>query len=129
MIETLIIGNVGSVNFFERPGETSVLNISVASRRKVVDREYTDWISAKIWGDRAEKLKNHIVVGMKLMLRGRPEAKGFRQSDGNTRGELVVHITDLEFLSPKSTEGTSVTEKQPPTLRPIAKKSRASKIA
>jgi len=131
MIETFIIGNVGSIRFFERAGETSVLNISLASSRKIQDREYTDWVSGKIWGERAEKLRDHISVGMKLMLRGRPEAKGFCKTDGTTVGELVLHVNDLEFLSSKpvrSKEASpTVAEEQLPLPEALAKKSRRSK--
>lgn len=100
MLETIIVGNVGSVRF-ARAGETSVLNLSVASSRKINDREFTDWVSVKLWGTRAEKLREHIAVGMKLLLRGRPEAKGFQKNDGTVAGELVLHVDDLEFLTSK----------------------------
>lgn len=101
MLETIIIGNVGSVRF-ARAGETQVLNISIATSRKLGEREFTDWVAAKIWGERASKLAPHIQKGAKLLLRGRPEAKGFQKRDGNVAGELVVHINELEFLSGKS---------------------------
>ena len=131
MIETFIIGNVGSIKFFERAGETSVLNISLASSRKINDREYTDWISGKLWGVRAEKLREHIAVGMKLMLRGRPEAKGFQKTDGTTGGELVLHINELEFLSPKREDGDSpaIAEEQPPLPHRPMKRTRKEKSA
>lgn len=80
---------------FARAGETSVLNLSVASSRKINDREFTDWISAKLWGMRGEKLREHVSVGMKIPLRGRPEAKGFQKGDGTVAGELVLHAARL----------------------------------
>lgn len=100
MLETIVVGNVGSVRYAQA-GETSVLNLSLASSRKINDREYTDWISAKLWGTRGEKLKEHIAVGMKILVRGRPEAKGFQKSDGTVSGELILHVNDFEFLGPK----------------------------
>lgn len=100
MLETIVVGNVGSVRY-AHAGETSVLNLSLASSRKINDREYTDWISAKLWGSRGDKLREHIAVGMKILVRGRPEAKGFQKSDGTVTGELILHVNDLEFLGPK----------------------------
>ena len=62
MLETIVVGNVGSVRY-ARAGETSVLNLSLASSRKINDRAYTDWISAKLWGTRGEKLRTTLWLG------------------------------------------------------------------
>lgn len=78
MLETIIIGNIGSARFVE-VGEIFVLNLAIASSRRIGDKEYTDWVAAKLWGERAKKLREHITVGMKLLLRGRPEAKSVRE--------------------------------------------------
>lgn len=129
MLETIIVGNVGSVRF-ARAGETSVLNLSVASSRKINDREYTDWISAKLWGTRGEKLREHVSVGMKILLRGRPEAKGFQKGDGTVAGELVLHVNELEFLSgrpkPPQAEQLPLEAPAPPATKSKKRKSAAA---
>jgi len=78
-----------------------ILNINIATSRRIGEREFTDWVSAKVWGERAEKLKEHVVKGMKLLVRGRCEAKGYKRDDDTVAGELVLHVDTLEFLSPK----------------------------
>ena len=103
MFEAIIVGNVGSVKFYD--GKTPVLNFSVASTRRVGDREFTDWIAAKIWGERGQKLAAHISKGMRLLVRGRPEAKGYSKQDGSVAGELILHVNEVEFLSPKPKTG------------------------
>ena len=100
MFETLVIGNVGSVKFFDA-GKMPVLNINIATSRRIGEREFTDWVSAKVWGERAEKLKEHISKGMKLLVRGRCEAKAYKRDDDTLAGELILHVDTLEFLSPK----------------------------
>ena len=100
MFESIVIGNVGTVRFVNS-GKTQVLNFSLAASRRVGDTEYTDWASVKVWGDRAERLKEHIVKGMKLLVRGRPEAKGYKRDDGTVAGEMILHANEIEFLSPK----------------------------
>lgn len=112
MFETIVIGNVGSCKFVNPAGKMAVLNISLASSRRVGETEYTDWTSVKVWGERAIKLQEHVVKGMKLLVRGRPEAKGYRRDDGTVAGELILHVNDLEFLSPKQKPGES--ENEPP---------------
>jgi single-stranded DNA-binding protein len=104
MFETLVIGNVGSVKFFDA-GKMPVLNINIATSRRIGEREFTDWVSAKVWGERAEKLKEHVAKGMKLLVRGRCEAKAYKRDDDTLAGELVLHVDTLEFLSPKHKAG------------------------
>lgn len=101
MFESIVIGNVGTVRFVNS-GKIQVLNFSLAASRKVGDTEYTDWASVKVWGDRAERLKEHIAKGMKLLVRGRPEAKGYKRDDGTVAGEMILHANEIEFLSPKA---------------------------
>jgi single-strand DNA-binding protein len=101
MFESIVIGNVGTVRFVNS-GKTQVLNFSLAASRRVGDTEYTDWASVKVWGERAERLKEHIVKGMKLLVRGRPEAKGYKRDDGTVAGEMILHANEIEFLSPKN---------------------------
>jgi single-strand DNA-binding protein len=125
MFELVVVGNIGSSRYAQA-GETSVLNVSIASSRKVREREYTDWISCKIWGTRAEKLREHLAVGMKVLVRGRPEAKGFQRNDGTVHGELVVHVADLEFLTarPRPQPEEELSLSNPPTK---PKRGRAAK--
>ena len=104
MLTTTVTGYVGSVKFVHARGKTPVLNVNLASNRRVGDREFTDWISAKVWGDRSEKLTAHIHKGMHLLVTGRPEARGYKKPDGTPAGELILHVAELEFLSPKAQE-------------------------
>ena len=104
MLATTLTGYVGSTKLVQAPGKSQVLNINLASNRRVGEREFTDWVSAKVWGERAEKLSSHIQKGMHLLVTGRPEARGYKKADGTAAGELVLHVTDLEFLSAKPKE-------------------------
>lgn len=115
MLEITITGHVGSQRLAQA-GTMQVLNLSVASSRRSNDREFTDWVSCKVWGERATKLQQHIQKGAKLLLRGRPEAKGYQRQDGTMAGELVLHVRELEFLSPKTkpTENGSTGEGELP---------------
>ena len=101
MLEIRVTGNVGTVRLVKAAGKSPVLNVSLATNRRVGDREFTDWTSVKIWGERAEKLAPFIAKGTKLLVTGRPEARAYKAADGTAKAELVVHLTDLEFLSAK----------------------------
>lgn len=101
MLEITLTGSVGSCKLVTTPGKSSVLNINIATNRKMGDREFTDWSSAKVWGERAEKLAPHVAKGAKLLIKGRPEARGYTKADGTPGAELIVHVNELEFLSTK----------------------------
>ncbi len=104
MLTTTLTAYVGSAKFVHANGKQAVLNINLASNRRVGDREFTDWVSGKIWGERAERLAPYVSKGMHLLVTGRPEARAFKKADGTVAGELVLHIVELEFLSSKPKE-------------------------
>ena len=108
MLNVTLTGHVGSVKFVAAAGKSPVLNVNIATSRKIGDKEYTDWTSAKVWGERAEKLQHHVAKGQRLLITGRPEARGYTATDGTAKAELVVHVNELEFLSAKvKTDGES----------------------
>lgn len=107
MLEIKITGNVGTSKLVNAAGKSPVLNVSLATNRRVGEREFTDWTSVKIWGERAQKLAPHITKGTKLLVTGRPEARAFKANDGTAKAELVVHASDIEFLSSKGSRDES----------------------
>jgi len=113
MLEVKITGNVGTCRLVTAAGKSPVLNISLASNRKAGDREFTDWSSIKIWGDRAIKIAPYITKGVKLLVSGRPEARAFKANDGSVKAELVVHANDVEFLSGRGQTDNSQQKPEP----------------
>lgn len=101
MLEITLTGSVGSCKLVTTAGKSSVLNVNIATNRKMGDREFTDWTSVKIWGERAEKLAPHVSKGAKLLIKGRPESRGYLAADGTAKAELIVHANEIEFLSAK----------------------------
>ena len=99
MLEVKVTGNVGTCRLVTAAGKSPVLNVSLATNRKVGEREFTDWSSIKIWGERAQKLAPFIGKGTKLLITGRPEARAFKGNDGIAKAELVIHANEVEFLS------------------------------
>ena len=114
MLETTMTGHVGTCRLVEPKGKSPVLNLSIATNRRVGENEYTDWVSCKVWGDRAIKLTPHITKGSHLLVKGRPEARAYKKGDGTAGAELILHVSDLEFLSAKLKESEHAEE--PPEL-------------
>jgi len=117
MLEIIITGHVGSLRFAQA-GTAQVLNLSVATSHRFQNREFTTWVNAKIWGARAVSLQPYIQTGARLLLRGRPEARGFRRGDGTVGAEIILHVHSLEFLSPRAKPAGEdiVGEKKPSSI-------------
>jgi len=112
MIELTILGNVGAARLHQNE-KTTVLSVSLASSRKAGEGKiYTDWVTAKIWGERGVTLERHITKGQKLLIRGRPEVSPYTKADGQLAAELLLHARDVEFVGPKP-GGTSSDEDKP----------------
>ena len=97
--EATILGNVGSVQLGKTPNNLDVLSVDLACNHKGGDKGFTDWVKVKVWGERAPKLAPYIQKGDKLLVTGRPEAKGYLRKDGTAGADLVLHANEVEFLS------------------------------
>lgn len=101
MLELTIVGNVGFCRLHTLPS-TSLLIVSLASNRRVEGKDYADWVTLKIWGERALKLADHISTGQRLLARGRPEVRLYQRSEDSVcEPEWCLHVARLEFLGRK----------------------------
>jgi len=107
-----IMGHVGSVQLYQNEGKAEVLSIDLASNRKVGDKEYVDWIKVKVWGALATKLAPLIQKGDKLLVSGRPEAKGYLRKDGTAGADLVLHADDVQLLTARKAAAADSEEAQ-----------------
>jgi len=97
-----VIGHVGSANLFTADGKPTVLNIDIATNSRVGDHEITDWTHAKVWNERAVKIAPYVQKGALLLIEGRPEAKAYKRKDGSIAADLVLHASEVVFLSAKT---------------------------
>ncbi|MCB1129549.1 MAG: single-stranded DNA-binding protein [Verrucomicrobiae bacterium] len=93
-------GRVVSVELFKADGRPSVLNVCLVHNRRVGEKEHAEWVSVKFWNAWGEHLLPHLHKGDRILVRGRPEAKGFARKDGSIAAEFVLHASMMEFLSP-----------------------------
>ena len=101
MLELTIIGHVGSVRL-NQTQSSQVLTVSIANNRRIGEKSQTEWVSVKVWGERAAKLVDHIKPGQRLMARGRPQVALYAREDGSTGHELVCTASTVEFLGGRS---------------------------
>jgi single-stranded DNA-binding protein len=97
-----ILGHVGFIRLFQHENKPDLLAIDVACNSKAGDKEYVDWYKVKVWGALATKLASLIQKGDKLLVNGRPEAKGYLRKDGTAGADLLLHADDVQLLTARS---------------------------
>jgi single-stranded DNA-binding protein len=109
MINAIVSGNIGSAKLVKKP-EFTVLDFTVASNSTTKGgKTVTNWVTGKLWGPRAISLAPYLVKGKTVLIEGRPEAVGYAGKDG-VKGNLVVHVTNFEFVGPKPKSAPSSVE-------------------
>lgn len=66
------------------------------------DTAETTFVDLTIWGERAEKLAQHLTKGKALLVQGRLEVRDTTKDDKKYRSVKVV-VNELEFLDKKGT--------------------------
>ena len=63
----------------------------------------SDFISCKVWGNRAEVMEKYIKKGHKVCVAGRIET-GSYEKDGHTIYTTEIVVEDFDFIEPKTTD-------------------------
>jgi len=93
MIQATVAGNLGKDAVLRQAGSDNVCSFSIASSRKIKDKEVTTWVSCSMWGKRGEALVRHLTKGKKVVVVGELST---REHDGKTY--LEVRVSELEFM-------------------------------
>jgi single-strand DNA-binding protein len=89
---------------------TPVCSFSVATteRRKDKSGEFQDvttWFRVSAWQRLAEVANQYLSKGKQVYIEGRLSQSEFTDRDGNTRTNLEIRCTDLQFLGARGEEG------------------------
>ncbi|MBQ9001667.1 MAG: single-stranded DNA-binding protein [Eggerthellaceae bacterium] len=84
------------------------LRIAVNDRRKNQQtgewEDYPNYIDCVVFGTRAESLSNYLSKGSKVGIDGKLRWSEWER-DGQKRSKIEVIVDDLEFLSPRNSQG------------------------
>lgn len=111
MLKGSVIGNIGADPDMRYAASGSpVLRFNVASNGRVRDQsgewvDETTWIRCTVFGKRAESLVEHLRKGMRVFVDGRLEARPWTDQQGNVRAGLELIANDVEFFSPRESNG------------------------
>lgn len=91
MNKVILIGNLGKDSELAyTQTQVPVLNFSIATTEKAKDTEKTEWHRCTMFGPRAEKLKDYLKKGVKVVVDGKIQ---YRQSEG--KDGMKYYYTDI----------------------------------
>lgn len=110
--KSLLVGNLTKdpeVRY--TPSGKAVCNLKVATSRKFKtkseeDREEKLFITATIWGKRAENCGEYLKKGSPVFIEGRLTTNSFEDREGQQRSNIELQIENIQFLT-RVKEGTS----------------------
>ena len=80
------------------PGGKAVANLALAYSIGYGDNKRTQWLDGSLWGDRAEKLTEHLTKGTKVLIYGDDvEIESYQKNDGTQGSKLKCRISNIEF--------------------------------
>jgi single-strand DNA-binding protein len=99
--KVIILGNLGAdpeLRFTQ--GGQAVLNMRIAVNQSYLDKdkqrqERCDWISAVVWGKRAEALAKFMKKGSTVMVEGGLRTSSYDDREGNKRWKTEVHASNV----------------------------------
>lgn len=113
--KTLIIGNLTKDPELKyTPQGTAVCNLRLASnilikRKDGQDKEEVVFITATVWGKRAENCANQLKKGSHIFVEGRLQTRSWEAQDGKKLSVIEIHVENIQFLD-RAKEGTSAEE-------------------
>lgn len=86
------------------PSGTAVCSFSVPADIGWGESKKTAWYRCSLFGDRAERLVQHLVKGMGVMVMGEPQVdenggpRIWKDKDGNARANLEMTVSEITLL-------------------------------
>lgn len=100
---------------------TPVTKFSMAVSRKYKTqtgetKEETEWFNIVAWRQLAELTERYLHKGSKVYIEGRLQQRKYTDRDGIQRTSVDVIASDVEFLTPRTSEAATTTEAVDPFL-------------
>ena len=80
--------------------QTAVCDFSIATNRRF-EKEKTDFISCKAWGQTAEFISKYFSKGKEILIDGEMQSDKFKDKNGNNRTSWKVIVNRAEFCGSK----------------------------
>lgn len=116
MLKMTVIGHIGKDAEVKYHGTESVINFSVAHTDKWKDngvaKERTTWVSCSWWVE-STTVAQYMKKGTQVYIEGVPEAKVYKNKQGEPQPYLNLRVFSLQLLSSGKRDGESSANTQP----------------
>lgn len=92
------------------PSGTTVCSFNIAVNRRFSQQggeQVTDFFRINAWGKLGDTCSKYLAKGRKVAVIGELQARTYEAKDGTTRMSLDVRADEIEFLTPRSQDGSS----------------------
>jgi|SRR5258707_1452940 single-strand DNA-binding protein len=109
----MLIGNLGrdpEMNYTQNGTALTKFSLAVSRSYKTSSgekREETEWFNIVVWDKLAETCNQYLHKGNKVYIEGRLTQRKYTDKEGNQRTAVDVIASDMEMLTPKSTQSGS----------------------
>lgn len=108
MIKLQIIGNLGKDCTVKDVNGKNVINFNVAHTESYKDKDgnkmnKTTWVECAYWTDKTA-IAPYLTKGKMVYVEGAPEARGWKDKQGDAQGSLNVRVFGLQLLGGGNTE-------------------------
>lgn len=114
MNKVILIGNLTrDPELSETPSGVAVCRFSIAVSREYANADgnrETDFFNITVWRGRAENCGKYLKKGNKVAIVGNLQNRSYEDKDGIKRNVTDIIASEVEFLTPKSSEATDEEE-------------------
>ena len=96
-----LVGRVGKDSELKQVGQHQLLEFSLAGDTGFGDKKVTSWFNCAIWGDRAEKLEQHITKGKQVYVSGELTLRKYTSKAGKDGVSADLKVAQLDFVGGK----------------------------
>lgn len=97
-----IVGNLTADPEVRQAGNSTVVNLTIASTPRTFNRQTNDWedgetlfMRASAWRDFAENIGQGLRKGQRVIAQGNLKQRSFKDKDGNDRTALELDILEI----------------------------------
>jgi len=109
----MLIGNLGrdpEMNYTQNGTALTKFSLAVSRSYKTSSgekRDETEWFNIVAWDKLAETCNQYLHKGNKVYIEGRLTQRKYTDKEGNQRTAVDVIASEMEMLTPKSTQAGS----------------------
>ena len=126
MNKVILVGNLTrDPELSETPSGVAVCKFSIAVNRPHANSDgerQTDFFNIVVWRGQGENAAKYLKKGSKVGIVGSLQNRSYEDKDGVKRSVTEVIASEVEFLSPKDSDGeaqVSTVRCERPTLEPV----------